>query len=450
MAYLARTIAEHVCGSLSTNTDPALRELAMRCILDLLGAAFAGSGMPGPSAMRNIAHSQFGDGVVPIWGTGTRAAPIAALLANSAAASALDIDDGHRAARGHPGAAVIPTVLALASQHTATARDIVSAIVLGYDVGVRIAAAQNPERIRTRQSGRWAACAAVAAGARLLKYKPEHVSQALSIAGVLAPNQEANGSSGYSKLTGNDVKEGIAWSAATGLTALSLAAHGHTGPEDFLDHPDYYDGERMVTGLGSRLEILGTYFKPYACCRYVHPALDGFLDVIARHRLKPESITSLDVETFGWAVKLNNTTEPKNLVDVQYSLPYCLAIAAIDGADALVPIKADVLNRPDLSHFAENVRLHVAPEIDALFPGETLARVTVRTNRLEYTSNIQAPLGDPQNPMDWDALEQKFLVITSGVISSERQQLIVDGVLNIANGDVSSLLHALDLPEAGP
>ena len=226
MAYLARTIAEHVCGSLSTNTDPALRELAMRCILDLLGAAFAGSGMPGPSAMRNIAHSQFGDGVVPIWGTATRAAP------------ALDIDDGHRAARGHPGAAVIPTVLALASQHTATARDIVSAIVLGYDVGVRIAAAQNPERIRTRQSGRWAACAAVAAGARLLKYKPEHVSQALSIAGVLAPNQEANGSSGYSKLTGNDVKEGIAWSAATGLTALSLAAHGHTGPEDFLDQHD--------------------------------------------------------------------------------------------------------------------------------------------------------------------------------------------------------------------
>lgn len=52
---------------------------------------------------------------------------------------------------------------------------------------------------------------------------PPALAHALAVAGVLAPNQEANGSSGYADLTGNDVKEGIPWSVVTGLTALRLA-----------------------------------------------------------------------------------------------------------------------------------------------------------------------------------------------------------------------------------
>jgi 2-methylcitrate dehydratase PrpD len=331
----------------------------------------------------------------------------------------------------------------MAERLQATADDLLSAIAIGYDVGVRIAAAQNTGAIKTHQSGRWAAFAAVAAAARLMKCKPEQISHALSIAGVLAPNQEANGSSGYSKLTGNDVKEGIPWSAATGLTALYLAKKGHTGPEDILDAGDYYDRERIMAGMGAHFEIVDTYFKPYSCCRYIHPALDGFLAIITRYSLKPEEIVAVDVETFDWALKLNNTTEPRNLVDVQYSLPYCLAIAAIDRRDAFAPLKPGVLNRPDLSQFANKVRLNVAADIDALFPAETLARVVVRTERRQLASSIQPPYGDPKNPMLWDAIEDKFIRVAGAALSPERQREIVDGILNLAAGDTATLLRSL-------
>jgi 2-methylcitrate dehydratase PrpD len=133
--------------------------------------------------------------------SGCTASPFAALLVNSSAASALYLDDGNRSARGHPGACVVPTVLTLAAtQPQVSAEDMLAAIVAGYDVGVRVAAAQNPEGIATRQTGRWAAFAAAAAAGRLLKADPAHLAQALAIAGVLAPNQRANGSSGYSRM----------------------------------------------------------------------------------------------------------------------------------------------------------------------------------------------------------------------------------------------------------
>ena len=242
--YTTTILAQHI-RNIALGTRPAAAdERALACILDCLAAAVCGFSANGPSATRLSSPRLFGSGTAVIWMSGHTAAPVAALLCNATAASALDIDDGHRAARGHPGACVIPTVLTLASGLTLSGADLLSAIVAGYDIGVRIAASQNPHGIPTRQSGRWAAFAAVTAAGSLLSVKPDELAHALAIAGVLAPNQQANGSSGYSVLTGNDVKEGIAWSAATGLMALYLAMSGHTGPVDLFDHPGFYDKTR--------------------------------------------------------------------------------------------------------------------------------------------------------------------------------------------------------------
>ncbi|WP_412104516.1 MmgE/PrpD family protein [Rhizobium beringeri] len=441
--YTTRQLAEHVHSISSRPPEVSTRDTALRCILDLVGAAVAGSALRSSCAARHSAAALFGRGDATMWMADQTAMPIGALIANATAASALDLDDGHRAARGHPGACVVPTVLTLAPLARVSADDVLSAIVAGYDVGVRVAAAQNPTGIQTRQSGRWAALAAVAAAASLSKVEPSITSQALSIAGVLAPNQQANGSSGYARLTGNDVKEGIPWSAATGLMALDLARNGYTGPEDLLDHPAYYDSERILEGLGHRFEICGTYFKPYACCRYIHPALDRLFDLVKAHELTVADIVSVEVETFGWALKLGNVLKPSNLVEIQYSLPYCIAVAAMEGRDALAPIGEGLLNREDLSEFAREVKITVNPDIEAVFPAKTLARVIVETRQHKYVSALDGPVGDPHRPMDWYAVEEKFLRVTRHVLSPSKQQQIIDGVLWVADGEIDTLLRHL-------
>jgi 2-methylcitrate dehydratase PrpD len=446
MRYVTRCLAEHAL-SIEASRHADLRDIVLRCILDLLGAAIAGFDLPAPTAMRTAARTMFGSGDAPIWRSSPGAAPAAAVVCNVAAASALDIDDGHRAARGHPGACVIPTVLTLASQNSCAADDIFAAIIAGYDIGVRVAAAQTTTGIRTRQSGRWAGIAAAAAAGRLLRLGPQELSHAFAIAGVLGPNQLANGSSGYSRLPGNDVKEGIPWGAATGLTAVCLAAGGHTGPEDIFDDPHYYDAGRILSEMGSKWEISGTYFKPYACCRYIHPALDALLEVMREAQLDAAEISEVEVQTFSWALKLSNMLEPGSLVEVQYSLPYCLAVAAIDGAEALVPLTIACLKRPDLAEFAMKVRITTDPDLDVLFPSQTVARVIIKAHDRAFWSNIQTPLGDPQRPMNWEAIEQKFRIVTRHRLSDLKRTSIIDGVLALSNGDCDTLLRALNCSE---
>jgi 2-methylcitrate dehydratase PrpD len=441
MLCLTRILAEHVRDA-RCDDQAEIIEIARCCILDLIGAAVAGIDMPSAVAARAVARPLFGSGAASIWFSGTSAA-VGALFCNVTAASALDIDDGHRAARGHPGSAVIPTALMLAGQVGATGRDLVSAIVCGYDVGVRIAASQTAAGIRTRQSGRWAGFAAAATAGRLLQLEPGHLSHALAISGVMGPNQLANGSSGYSRMTGNDVKEGIAWAAALGLTAAHLAGAGFTGPQDLLDHADYYDGGRILDGLGRRWEIADTYIKPYACCRYIHPALDAYRE-LAADAISPEDILEVEVQTFAWALKLANKMSPESLVDIQYSLPYCIAILAVDGAHALLPIGADALGRQDLTRFARRVRLSIDPDLDHVFPDQTLSRVVIRTRTLELTSDVHCPVGDTARPMGWQAITEKFRALTGHWMRPEDQQDLIDAVAALPDGLPGAITRVLE------
>ncbi len=442
MSPLTQMLAEHVfAGPRDHSAD--LVDMVRRCILDLVGAAIAGCERASAVAACNMVGPVFGAGNARIW-LGATSAPGGALLCNVMAATALDIDDGHRAARGHPGAAVIPTALLLADELGATGCDLMNAIICGYDVGVRIAAAQTAEGIRTRQSGRWAAFASAATAGRLLRLEPGRLAHALAIAGVLAPNQLANGSSGYSRMTGNDVKEGIAWASVLGLTAARLAESGFTGPVDLLDHGDYYDGGRIVGSLGPRWEIADTYFKPYGCCRYIHPALDAYREIAGDDMIGADDIVEIEVQTFAWAGRLANRTDPQTLVDVQYSLPYCMALIAVDGPQALAPLDEGVLGRRELQMLAGKVRISIDPDLDRSFPAQTLARVILRTRTLELVSAVHTPRGEKTRPMDWRTICNKFEIVTRHRLRQQEQRRIIEAVSALPCGAPAALIAALE------
>ena len=134
--------------------DPVLDQAAW-CVLDLLGAAMAGVGQPSARSARNFARAFFPAGPAGVWFTPECLAPSGAAFCNAAAGSALDLDDGHRAAGGHPGAALIPTALAVAQSLKSSGREMLAALVIGYEVAVRAAAGRNPATMDTFSTGRW-------------------------------------------------------------------------------------------------------------------------------------------------------------------------------------------------------------------------------------------------------------------------------------------------------
>ncbi|MCU0559017.1 MAG: MmgE/PrpD family protein [Desulfobacterales bacterium] len=137
-------VARRVCALRAKDLPEAALDRGAGCLLDLLGAAMAGFHQASAQAARGFARRFFPGGPSDVWLTRERLSPAGAAFCNAAAGSALDLDDGHRAAGGHPGAALIPAALAVGQSLNSGGRDLLAALVIGYEVSVRAAAARNP------------------------------------------------------------------------------------------------------------------------------------------------------------------------------------------------------------------------------------------------------------------------------------------------------------------
>jgi 2-methylcitrate dehydratase PrpD len=417
--------------------DPALDQAAW-CVLDLLGAAMAGFGQKSARSARGFAHQFFPSGPAGVWFTSSCLSPMGATFCNAVAGSALDLDDGHRAAGGHPGAALVPSALAVAQSLNSNGRDVLAALVIGYEVAVRAAAARNPATMDTFSTGRWCGFGAAAIRCWLEGRGPEVLSQALAISGIHAPLQSASAYSGF----GHHTKEGIPWGTFTGMAAVDLAAQGFAGPLDIWDHPSYYRQQSITDGFGEDWTILRTYFKPYACCRWLHAALDAWQTLVGQG-LSTSEVERVDVFTFNRAINLKNHPDPTSLEQAQFSLPFCLAVVAVEGPNALLPMSADLLGRPQLSAFARKVSLHHDPAIEAEFPARAGARLVVHTARGAFSKQVQHPRGDPANPLSTEELISKFHRLAGIRAEHAKAEAVVRAVLELRNTGLDELFGAL-------
>lgn len=433
-------LSEFALGLRPDEIPAGTAETLLRCILDALGAAAAGAPAESASAARVCALRLGADGPAALWWAGAARHPAYAAFANSAAASALDLDDGHRAAGGHPGAAVVPAVMALAQARGAEWPEALAALAVGYEVGVRVAAARDFGKLDTLSTGRWVAYAVAAAAARLMQLPPTQATEALAIAGVLSPGLSA---AGYSRVMGNHTKEGISWAVLTGVWAAELAADGLTGPTDILDHADYYDADAIIAGLGRGFAADRVYFKPYACCRWIHAAVDALDELLRAHPMAPREIAGVEVHTFERALRLNNYPDPPTLEAAQYSVPFCLAVAAVEGPAALLPLSPALLAREDIVALARRVSLHVEPELDRAFPAQAAARVVLQGASGRREALCRHPLGDPDRPMGWSALADKFRALARGRLPHPRAEAIIAAVQRLPEDGLGPLMGLL-------
>lgn len=436
---LARVLAEFVYQFRTADATQGARETARRCLLDLFGAAIAGHTAPAAHAMRGFAATLLPSGTCSMWLGAGRHHAMGAALGNSAAASALDIDDGHYEAGGHPGASIIPASVAVAEERNGTVGDVLTAIVVGYEVALRIAAARNLATIDTFSTGRWSAFGTVASVAWLRRTDPERLAEALAIGALQVPHLAAIG---YSSHKGHGVKEAAPWSTLVGMSALDLAERGLTGPVDFLDYPEFFDRDRIRTGWPHGAAIERVYFKPYSCCRYIHAALDALLGIKEQHEIGHDEITRIRVLTFERGLRFTERA-PRSLEAAQFSTPFCLAVAAHYGGAAFLPLSIDLVRRPELLALAAKVEVDVDPALDALFPAQVPARVVLETRRGTFERRVDDPLGDPARPMDVARLTEKFRQVTSAWISRQAQEDLVTAVMSLGEREPVSRLVAL-------
>ncbi|TKV70839.1 MmgE/PrpD family protein, partial [Bradyrhizobium elkanii] len=355
----------------SANRLPAAtRQTISLLILDLIGATAAGLRSPLADAARRSALEAYGEGHASIWLTDKRSSIVGAAMANSAAASALDIDDGHRGSGGHPGAGVIPAALAVAQAIEASVSETMTAIALGYEIALRIASSRPTESIDTYATGRWVGYGAAAAACRLLGLNTVQTAHALAIAGSEGPIVFL---SATCKFEGSTIKEGIPPAVVAGVTAAYRARAGATGPLDLLDDNDRFTRDLLAGNLGSSWEVQKCYLKPYACCRYMHGAIDAILAM----RQDGKEIRKLRIETFQQAMRLANERAPSTLAGGQYSFYFSCALAALYGREALQPVQLEHLTDARVLDLAARIELEPSSNFASAFPTGTPARVVM-------------------------------------------------------------------------
>jgi len=419
----------------------AIQDQAVRCVLDLVGVAIAGTPTPMAQIGARFAHEQFAPGNATVIGSAKPLTVTGATWVNGTYASALDMDDGHRMAMGHPGASVIPAALAIAEQTGATGREFLAALVAGYEVAVRASAARVPwYKDKMYSTGIWGVFGATAAAGKLLEFDAATLQSALGIAG-------SHGAFPPGGLQANHamVKEGIAWSGMTGVSAALLAQQNFLGPADFLDYSERWDTSALVAGLGDLGEsaILKTYFKPYAVCRWSHAAVDGVLELKHRHQLRTEEIETIQVETFREVMRLAND-QPRNTIAAQFSVQFALAVALLFDRIGPAEVSAAHIHDPAILSLARKVHVSVDDTLDRQFPAKTMARVTIRTRHGDYRTTIEYPRGNPENPLSHGELEAKFQLLTRDLISEERSQRLRTAIVELPGAnDVLALTQLL-------
>lgn len=396
---------------------------AKRCVLDLLGVAIAGSTTPMARVSNRFASGQFGPGNSTVIGSKTPLSEVGATWVNGICASALDMDDGHRLAMGHPGAAVIPTALAIAETTGASGADFLAAVVAGYEVAVRVSVSRMPAyKANHYSTGIWGVTGSVAAAAKLLKFDRRAWQNALGIAISHGPFPP-----GGVLVHDGMVKEAIGWAGVVGCSSALLAQEGFGGPADALDRSGRYDPTQLMAGLGQQYSILQTYFKPYACCRWSHPAIDGILKLAGEHDLTPDEVEQIHIEGFQQITRLQNP-RPTTTVAAQYSIPFAIALAFSYRGIGPGELTEETLQNQQVVRLAQRIRLSVDPELARLFPEKTATRVTIHTGRGSFTTMVEYPRGNPENPLTDAELEAKYHGLTAEVMGEEKSKELAAAV----------------------
>lgn len=413
---------------------------AKRCIADFAAVAIKGFAADSSRVLRKV----FLDGISKeeslVFGTGKKTiAPIAALL-NSAAAHAVEMDDFHREAAVHPGVVVVPAALAVGEELGKNGKELILAVTTGYEAMIRIGKAclGTPYDKGFHPTAIFGVFGAAMTAASLYKLSIEQTAIALGIAGSFTGGlleYKSNGS--WTK------RLNVGLAVQFGINAARLARQGFTGPLTIFEgkfgffraYSTNYNLELFRVPY-EKFAIQEVSLKPYASCRFTHSPVDAFLSLLKENEVKIDEILEICVDTHAMAVRATmepaqRKYRPKTAVDAQFSIPYCLGLAAVMGRISPDYFEPDYLNREDILKVASLVRANISRQYTEVFPGKNAARVTVKTIRGEFSAEVIDAKGDPENPLTEKEFADKFKMLTESVMTPRRAENLLETLYNL-------------------
>lgn len=432
------TPAEFIHGLTYDDLPQNTRQQAELCLLDLIGVGIAGAATSLSQIIRNHAVSQFG-GTLPMLFDGRGAGPAGLALAGGMTIDALDGHDGYNPAKGHVGCSLFPATFAAAlDQRQDDGRAFLTNIVLGYELGSRLATALHGTVTDYHTSGAWVAPACAAVVARTLRLDPQQCRHAMGIAEYHGPRSQMMRTIDAPTM----LKDGSGWGAMAGVSAAYLARDGFTGAPALTveQAPGHW------ADLGSNWLIMQQYFKPHPVCRWAQSPIEAVLDLRRTHGLASQDVTRIDIESFHEATRLATHT-PTSTEQAQYSTSFPCAVALVRGDLGPADVSEAALNDPEILRLSCATQMREHAEANAAFPHRRLARVRLTLgDGTVLESGWKTPRWDAEAPPSAAELRAKFHAFAAPHIGAEAARKIESAVHELADKGLGPLRELLVQP----
>jgi len=449
-ASASRRLAAFAARLRYEDIPAAVLERARACIIDTLACCVHGASLPWSAATAAYARRYGGAGPctlfgVPAPGTSQAGGPApatqasavagpggpahamamactgapAAALANGAAAHAFEQDSLRFPGAGvHPGATLVPALVAACQETGANGRQALTAFVAACEVLFRIGAAthHSSEKLGFHAPGLTGPYGAAIAAGLIHGLDADRLTQALGIAGSLSAGLLAFTKAG----NGAMVKRlHLGRAAEAGVVAASLASEGYEGPDTILEGRYGFletycsDGEPalLTHGLGDAWETLKICFKRYPCHVTAQAPIQALRGLMAQHGFGGADIDTLALGCSEKIVSHHGIRAPADIMAAQYSVPFCVALAQFRDPEDPAAFDAQAVRDPAIRQACERITLNVQTGL----PSAWSASLTLRLRDGRTLETLaDGFLGLPSQPLSAEDQRRRFLLRTSG------------------------------------
>jgi 2-methylcitrate dehydratase len=430
-------------------SEDARKQLKIR-ILDALGCAFGALEGP-PIKMLQAQLEDFGGKPLVSLIGGGKSAPDRAALYNSALVRYLDYNDSYIAKNEtcHPSDN-LGAVLAASEYAQRNGKEFMTALALAYQIQCRLSDVA-PVRAKGFDHTTQGAYAVAAGVAKALGLDQHGVANAIAISGTAYNALRVTRTGSLSNW------KGLAYpNTAFGATHVAfLAMRGITGPLEVFE-----GNKGLMNAITGRFDldwslenlevVRRTSVKKYNAEFHSQSALEGMLELRAKHHVRPDEIESIRVDIFDVAYHIigggeeGDKQQVRTKEEADHSLPYMVAVALLDGDVSPAQYIPERIVSEDVQNLLQKVTIQPDEAFSQRFPAEMPCRIQItlkdgRTLAIEK----QDYEGFSTRPMTWEKAAAKFERLAAPFTSTRQRTAIIEIVAHLEKNEVAQLTEVL-------
>ena len=401
-----------------------------RCFINFLAVSLYASRDPSLDILLDVFKLEGGKQQSSIAGVRARTTIQNAALANGYLGHLEDYDDTHFPTVIHPSSPTLPSSLSIGEHLSASGKEVLVASILGMELCCRIGMAVHPHHYDEgwHITGTCGVFGSAIAAGRILGLSADQMIAALGIAGTQA--------SGIREVFGSMTKPfHPGRSAQSGLLATLLAQRGFTSAENILEGrrgfgavlSDKCDWNVATEDLGERWELQMNGLKPYACGVVIHPLIDAMISFRNNQAIDYRYVRNISAKVHPLVIELVNRPNPRVGLEGKFSYQHSMAVGLIDGSAFPAQYTDRRVLDPDVATLRDKIDASIDPHMD-----EDSTEITITLqNGTSYKETVLHATGAPENPLSDTMLNEKFRVLSEGILANPQKEHLLDLLWNM-------------------